>query len=208
MELVSQREYARRHNWNPGYVAKLKASGRLVLESDGKGGHLVNVEASDAKLDATRDPTRDYMADVNARQRELHNKPAAAEVAAAAAAAPSGGGGTAGDLSSAGAVAQINQRARAQALVWDAKTKQLQYEKAAGKLVDADTVKAEAFNRARIARKSIEAIADRLAPKLAVETHVGRVYELLIGEFRKVFDQLSAGLVDPASRDDTPAAEQ
>jgi hypothetical protein len=201
-ELVSQREYARRKGWNPGYVSKLKTSGKLVLEDDGKGGVLVNVEASDAKLAANSDPSRDYMADVNAEQRERHNKPDPAQIAAAAATelgrasafTPGAnlGAGTRPDS----AVVAVSQKARAQALVWDAKAKQLAYEKAVGKLVDAEEVRKVAYERARTARKAIESVADRLAPRLAVETQVGRIYDLMMSEFRKVFAELAGGEED------------
>lgn len=71
-EHESQRAFARRIDSNPGYVAKLKAEGKLVMVTGDDGRELVDVDASIARMEDSRDPAKAYMAGVNARQRAEH----------------------------------------------------------------------------------------------------------------------------------------
>lgn len=65
--LVSQREFARLRNCNPGMVAKWKRRGVLVMD-----GGLVDVAASIEAIQASRNPAKAHMEEVNARQRAKH----------------------------------------------------------------------------------------------------------------------------------------
>jgi hypothetical protein len=67
----------------------------------------------------------------------------------------------------------------------------LEYEKRAGKLVDADGVKAAAFNEARHARDQLLALPDRLAPVLAGLDDAGEIHRVLTAEIRLALVELS-----------------
>lgn len=67
---------------------------------------------------------------------------------------------------------------------YDAKMAQLQYQRAAGDLVPAAQVKAEAFELGRTLRDGLMRLADRLAPTLAATADARQVHHLLTEEIR------------------------
>jgi hypothetical protein len=68
----------------------------------------------------------------------------------------------------------------------------LEYEKAIGKVVDADAVKVEAFKTARQVRDGLMNIPDRVAAELAHETNPAQIHARLQREIRDVLQSLSA----------------
>jgi hypothetical protein len=68
----------------------------------------------------------------------------------------------------------------------------LEYEKAIGKVVDADAVKVEAFKTARQVRDGLMNIPDRVAAELAHETNPAHIHARLQREIRDVLQSLSA----------------
>lgn len=60
-----------------------------------------------------------------------------------------------------------------------------------GKLVDSETVKVSAFNKARSVRDSLLNISDRVAPILAAERDEKKVADILTKEIRTALEELS-----------------
>jgi hypothetical protein len=74
---------------------------------------------------------------------------------------------------------------------YQARLARLEYEKATGKVVDADTVKVSAFKLARSLRDAMLNIPDRLAAELAAETNVARIHARLSRELRDALSSLA-----------------
>lgn len=189
MNAVSLREFCRQRDWNPGYGHKLKAAGKLVMVKVG-GKDLVDVDASLALLDSSRDPAKQHMADVNARQRALHRgeTPAAAPAVAAAPAAPFFHSTAGGESQSRNATYNQAKTARE---VYEAKLAQLKYETESGRLVNADEVRSAVARRAATLRESFLQLPSRVAALLAAETDQSRCHGLLETEIRNVLQQLA-----------------
>lgn len=64
-------------------------------------------------------------------------------------------------------------------------------DQATGKLIDAETVKLAAFNKARAVRDSLLNIGDRCAAILAAETDEMKVNSILTAELRNALEELS-----------------
>ena len=73
-----------------------------------------------------------------------------------------------------------------------ARQAKLDYERAIGKVVDADSVKVEAFKLARQVRDGLLNIPDRVAAELAAEMDPGRVHDRLYREIRTALSALAA----------------
>lgn len=182
MTTETARSYYRRKGWNPGYGHKVKTLGRLVtVVINGK--ELVDVEASDAKMAATADPTKGHMAAVNEQQRTMHR-------------------GTAtppplqqfndrqpsmGDASKNATYMQ----AKTAREVYEAKNAQLEYEERTGKLIRLDAVKATLAVAMATAREALLQIPSRLAPLLAADSDPANVQNVLHAEIHQALAQLS-----------------
>jgi hypothetical protein len=82
---------------------------------------------------------------------------------------------------------------------YNAKLAKLEFHKRAGKLVDAEIVKREAFKTARIVRDALSNIPDRLAPQLAAESDQFKIHRLMTEEIRKSLEALGRDLeLEPA----------
>ncbi len=69
--------------------------------------------------------------------------------------------------------------------------RKLEYEEKSGKLVDAETVKLAAFNKARAVRDTLLNIPDRIAPILAAEADEAAVNKILATEIRSALEDLA-----------------
>lgn len=69
--------------------------------------------------------------------------------------------------------------------------RKLEYEEKSGKLVDAESVKIAAFNKARALRDTLLNIPDRIAPILAAEANETKINEILTKEIRSALESLS-----------------
>jgi hypothetical protein len=78
----------------------------------------------------------------------------------------------------------------------DAQLAELKLEKEKGKLIDADSVRREAFKVARFVRDALLNIPDRVAPELAGESNVFKVHARLTEEIRKTLESLRFEPVD------------
>lgn len=142
MTTLTQSAYARQLGVSRSYITKLKAEGRLVMTAD----DLVDVEKSNAKIDATRDPNRD---DVAARHAE------ARQPAAAKAPAPE-----------TDKVGNTYQAARAVKEKYAAMTAKLDYERASGQMIERAAVEAAVEDVMTVVRQSLEQQPHRVAPML------------------------------------------
>lgn len=72
-----------------------------------------------------------------------------------------------------------------------AKRERLEYEKAIGKILDAEDVCLAAFNRGRALRDAIFNLPDRLSPLLAAESDSRKVNQILWKELRAALEEQS-----------------
>lgn len=165
-EPMSQAEFARRAGYAKSYVTALKQAGRLVMTADGR----VDAAASVARIEATRDPSRDDLESRRAGRLAALQAPAApaAEPARAEGAAPAekpavAGAGAAADRSE---VVCSYQDARALKERYAALSARLEYERAAGIMIEREAV-AEAVTDVVISiRQTLEQMPHSVAPEL------------------------------------------
>lgn len=79
--------------------------------------------------------------------------------------------------------------------VYAARLAKLEYEKAVGKVIEADAVKLQAFKIARSVRDALLNLPDRVSAELAAEVDPVRVHLRLSAEIRKALESLSAAVV-------------
>ncbi len=152
MTAATQADFARKLGVARSYITALKAAGRLVMTDDGR----VDVDASIARIDATKDPNRD---DVAARHAQARGQIAAA-TAAGAIAAPQAADDADDDHDiSYQAARTIKER-------YAAKTAKLDYERAAGLMIERAAVSAAVEDLLTTLRQSLEQQPHRLAPEL------------------------------------------
>jgi hypothetical protein len=78
---------------------------------------------------------------------------------------------------------------------YKAAIKKLEYEEKTGKLINAEVVKAAAFDCARRTRDAILNVPDRVSALLAAESREGAVRSLLTAELRSALEELSQGMI-------------
>lgn len=83
------------------------------------------------------------------------------------------------------------EQARTERMLWLARQSQLNYERGSGKLVDAESVRQAAFEKARLVRDSLLNISARISPLLAAEKDTKKVHEILDREIRQSLEVLS-----------------
>jgi hypothetical protein len=171
------RAFYARQGWNPGYGHKIKQQGRLVTVLVGER-EFVDVEASVARIAATADPAKGYMAEVNAAQRErARGKPVQADQV------PEARGP---DLGKATTYIQ----AKTAREVFEARLSQLEYEERSGKLIRADVVRSKLAKCFSGIREGLMQIPGRMSPVLAAESDAERINVLLMRELGQVLEQL------------------
>lgn len=164
--------FAKRISMSKSYVTKLKADDRLITEPKGKR-WVVLVDASLARIEATRDPNRD---DVAAR----HEADRQGGQTAAATAAPADE-----------RVTSSYQQSRAVKERYLALQAKAQYEQDIGKLVDMDVVKKASVDLGTLLRTALENLQDRMATGLAAETDPQRIYAMLGEHFEVALTDIS-----------------
>lgn len=169
MTTATQSEFAALLGKDKSYVTRLKQAGRLVLTADG----LVDVEKSRALIAATADPSRN--AAVEARtdaQLNQAQKPSQQD-----------------------AIGNSFQTAKAVNEKYKALTAKLEYERASGKLVDADEARLFAADLAATFRGALEILPDRLAPELVPLNETETIRALLVEQFEQVLTDLADKIV-------------
>jgi hypothetical protein len=156
---ISQVEFARQIGVAKSWVTALKAAGRLVLTADGK----VDAAASIARIAATADPHRDDVARRHAEARARHEntptqpQPLPSAPAPAEATPP---------RALPDEVGNSYQAARAVKEKYAALSARLEYQRAAGKMIDRDAVAAAIEDIVIAMRQGLEQQPHRLAPEL------------------------------------------
>lgn len=171
-DLMTQTQFAGHLGMAKSYVTKLKQEGRLVMV-EGK----VDVEASMARIEATRDPNRDDVVSRHQQAREAKEAPQRA------------------DSGASDGIAANFATARAIKMSFDAKTAKLEYETASGKLVETEEVRAVAANAGTILRSHLERIPDQLAPELSVESNEDRIHALLAESIEQTLQQVTHAMI-------------
>lgn len=165
MTTVTQSEFAALIGKDKSYVTRLKQAGRLVVAVDG----LVDVEKSQALIAATADPSRAAAVEQRANQQMGKERAMQPE----------------------SAVGNSYQAAKAVNEKYKALTAKLEYEKASGKLVEAEAARLFAADLAATFRAALEVLPDRLAPELVPLRETEAVRAVLVESFGQVLTDLA-----------------
>jgi hypothetical protein len=155
MTTVTQAELARNLGVSRSYVTALKAADRLVISDDGSG---IELEASLARIDATRDPQRVDVSERHASARAgtlLKASQANPEEKKPPPAPPA----DRGDPNS-------YQAARAIKEIYAAKTARMEYERSIGQLLDRQAVENAVEDTMTVVRQHLEQMPNRLSPQI------------------------------------------
>jgi len=164
-------DFAKRIKMSKSYITKLKADDRLETEVKGKR-WVVLVEASLAKMAATKDANRDDVAKRHAENRETGKKDVPA--------------------SPAEDQAQLSyQQSRAKSEYFKAKSQEAEYLKMIGELVDVSVVKKASADLGTLLRTSLENLQDQMSDELAAETDPQRIYAMLGEHFETTLIEIS-----------------
>ena len=174
------REFCDAQGWRPSYGHQLKREGRLVLHSDGK---TVLVQESVARIAATRDPSKQGVADMHAATRakrepkaEPKPEPMPPEVD------PPRADGD--DADQAGVQLYDFQNSKAKRAHFAALEAEASYRARVGELLEASEVKAVLSETLTTLRVTMEGLAHRLTPALAAEVDEAQISAMLTTEIR------------------------
>lgn len=181
-ESVTQSQFAKLMGWYPSYVTKLKQAGRLVFTPNGK---RVLVDASEARIEETKDPNRDDVAGRHAKNRK-------------------------GDTTKPNAAQQkVNAsytKSRANKEYYASETAKIEHQKLVGELCEIAGVHHAGGEAGVMVRTVLENLPDQLAPMLAPITDEGRLRALLVEHIEIVLHELSdriSGTVTKLMGDDS-----
>lgn len=197
--VATQADFARRLGVSRSHVTGLKHAGRLVLTDNG----LVDVDASIARIDATRDPNRDDVANRHAAARERLQTAAAPPVPPQAPASPLAPPDAAPHADPDDSISY--QAARTVKERYAAKTAKLEYERAIGHLVERAAVEAAVEDIMTTVRQSLEQQPHRLAPLLigkdldAIRATLRQETAHILGAMVADFAARLAQLADPTA---------
>lgn len=177
--IVTKAAFARLHGWNRSTATKYAKQNRLVLTEDGR----VDVEASNAKLAATADPSKIGVSERHEAERQLKAGDAAPAVS------PSSSSSPRIDVNDESYLAL--QKSRAEHEAHRAAIAKMDREEREGKLVDAETVRKAAAKAARAARSALMNLPSRLGPLLAAQNDQAKCIVMLETEIRAICEQLA-----------------
>ena len=180
-------DFARRQGVKPSYITQLKGEGRLVLSDDGR---RVRVAESQARIEATRDPSKAGVSARHAAQRGVTDPLVGGSGAVPAESDDSPAEGAAPASSDAQGYTYWRERSeRAKAL---AAERELAV--AAGELLEASQVRSTVASAYAVARTSFEALPATLGPQLAAERDEARCIALLAEAVEDLLNELSRSL--------------
>ncbi len=175
---VTQTEFANIIGTEKSYINKLKDTGRLVFDENGK----IMVEESKQLIAATKDPSKQGVADRHQQERQ-EKQSAASEFDEVTSRA----GGA-------------YQQARAMKEKYAAMQAKIAYEKEVGELLEIQPTKLAVMDGDVIIRNRLEAMPDVLAPQLAAENDEQKIriilidqIEYLLGELSQTFKKMTRG---------------
>lgn len=213
MSRESKSAFARRLGVAPSYVTKLKDEGRLVVV-DGQ----IEVEASLARMDATKDPNRDDVRQRHAKARDAkrmaetsgaavagviaprEGEESGAKVKAAPGADSEGreGGKPGGDEEpEAGPViqaAEVFRKARTAKMHFESRRAVIRVARLQGRLADMAMIRKGAGNDGASLRSLLENLPDQAAPRLAPVRDTAKAAAIL-GELLDDVEATMAGLL-------------
>ncbi|PTU01638.1 terminase small subunit [Pseudomonas sp. HMWF031] len=176
MTVISKTEFAARRGWAKSYVSKLANQNRLVLTKDGK----IELEATEALLDQTADPSKAAVADRHHQdrlQRDVYSQLSShVEPTSMAAPLPS--------ITPAVALPDF-QKARALREHNLAQLAEIELHKAKGSLVSVIAVQTGAYNAGRMLRDQLLGMPPQLAPELASMTDPWEIEKHLTAAIRR-----------------------
>lgn len=205
-ELVTQRGLSRILGFvkNSGYLAKLKKNGILrecFVQVEGRKHPLIDVEVAIREIEASEDPARDYVrqrwtdhrdklhdGDSKKRSADNDDKTSSKNVRKE----------STGQATNKEAAPGKNDDkvvnfadARTRTEIFKAKKAELEYQEAAGKLVEKDKVQKTAANVGGLVREKLNSIPDRLSQVLAAETGPDKIHELLTKDINQVLHAIA-----------------
>mgnify|MGYP001581900846 CR=1 FL=1 len=173
---ISYRAYARYRGVSPEAVSKAVKTGRITVDADGR----IDPKKADREWSENTDPAKQFNAafgnSMHRRQHDSSKIPGADAEAATTA-------------QSSGLPPYAQSRAIREA--YEARLAKLEYEIKIGKLVNADEVRVDAFNVARITRDRLLGIPDMVAPVLVGMNDVNEIHRLLTKEIRLACEELT-----------------
>lgn len=185
---------------SPGYVTGLRKAGRLVLSENGK---QVLVEASRRRIEDTRDPAKQAVANRHAVARGAPLAAGQGGGAALPSDSPQGGGEDASDDVPLPADSDLSmRRARAQtereeALAIKARRENLVEQ---GMLLDAAEVEAAIADAGTTLRNRLETLADVLAPQVASVPDEARCRAIIADQVEHLLAELARQFAGAVSK--------
>lgn len=177
MATMTRKAFAEHMGWSPSYITKLAKEDRLVLTEDGK---RVEVEASEARIIATRDPNRRDVAERHAAKR---GKPAPA-------AEPVPDGASDEDPPDSAYRGMSHADAKTAKEFYLAENARLDYEERCGRLVPVEHVRMAVADATTTLRSHLESLPAMLAPQL-VGREEDRIQALLAEHVESALTELS-----------------
>ena len=178
---LSKSAFAARIGRAPSYITWLKNNNRLVLSPDGK---LVDVQASEALIRDTADPSKTAVADRHHQdrlQRDVYSQ-LSSQVEPTSTAAPPLAITPAGQLPD-------FQKARALREHNMAKLAEIELGKAQGSLVSKEAVETGAYNAGRLLRDQLFGPLPQLSHDLAAMTDPWLIEKHLTATFRRTLEE-------------------
>jgi len=178
---LSKSAFAARIGRAPSYITWLKNNNRLVLSPDGK---LVDVQASEALIRDTADPSKVAVADRHQQdriQRDVYSQLSTQTEPTSTAAPPQvlTGEGKLPDFQKARALREHNM----------AKLAEIELGKAQGSLVSKEAVETGAYNAGRLLRDQLFGPLPQLSHDLAAMTDPWLIEKHLTATFRRTLEE-------------------
>ncbi|MGF6220936.1 terminase small subunit [Pseudomonas sp. YL-218 TE3947] len=178
---LSKSAFAARIGRAPSYITWLKNNNRLVLSPDGK---LVDVQASEALIRDTADPSKAAVAERHQQdriQRDVYSQLSTSVEPTSTAAPPQmiTGDGKLPDFQKARALREHNM----------AKLAEIELGKAQGSLVSKEAVETGAYNAGRLLRDQLFGPLPQLSHDLAVMTDPWLIEKHLTATFRRTLEE-------------------
>lgn len=204
MTRESKAAFARRQGVSHQYVTKLAQAGRLVM-ADGR----VEVEASLARLDATKDPNRADVVQRNAKDRDEKRLAAMRSGAQGALSTGAEGGDKGGaektrqraetgipatEAEPVIQAAEVFRKARAAKMHFEARRAVIRVARIGGRLAEVAAIRKCAGNDGATLRSMLENLPDQAAPRLAPVRDPAGVAAIL-GELLADIEATMAGLL-------------
>jgi len=183
MTRMSQRRYAARIGVSHVYINRLVHEGKLPTDAKRK----IDPDEADAILAAMREPARPQRRAGGGKADKPKAVPTASMPQRDVTGSPHPGSG---DLPT------MLLKTRIKSEVGRANLLDLKSKVEAGKYVDADEVRAAAFNRGRAVRDNLLNIAGRLAAVTAAESDERKCFELIDAEIKAALEVLTKDIGD------------